>query len=349
MYTRNLALIFCWTLVVLFTSCSTDPTSSIPDSIESPSDPTSSIPGSIESPSCADKRLDGVPSQVGGATVAIEDRVESAPCADGAATGSQNLVTFFVAPQDGDYRFSTLGSNFDTILHARTNSCSGEVLACNDDHDAKTSELTLNLVAGQTLVLVVEGFNRASGNVTLRVEGREEVCDDGLDGDGDGVSDCADMDCLLLCENPLDWPPDWAAFEQQGLSETNRVRAAGATCAQDELPPAGPLEINRFLRYSSRLHARDMGLKNYFDHLSLDGRTPDERMRQANFEGNYPTGENIAAGQGSAIEVVEGWMKSPGHCRNIMNPDYHVIGVGYAFVEDSEYRHFWVQNFAGSH
>ena len=92
-----------------------------------------------------------------------------------------------------------------------------------------------------------------------------------------------------------------------------------------------------------------MGLKNYFAHLSLDGRTPDERMRQANFEGNYPTGENIAAGQGSAVEVVESWMKSPGHCRNIMNPDYQVIGVGYAFVEDSEYRHFWVQNFAGSH
>ena len=94
MYTRKLALIFCWTLVVLFNGCSTDPTSSIPDS--------------IEAPSCADKRLDGVPAQVSGATVAIEDRVESAPCADGAATGSQNLVTFFVAPQDGNYRFSTL-------------------------------------------------------------------------------------------------------------------------------------------------------------------------------------------------------------------------------------------------
>ncbi len=40
-------------------------------------------------------------------------------------------------------------------------------------------------------------------------------------------------------------------------------------------------------------------------------------------------GENIASGQESADEVVDGWMASPGHCANIMDPNFTEIGVGY--------------------
>jgi uncharacterized protein YkwD len=40
-------------------------------------------------------------------------------------------------------------------------------------------------------------------------------------------------------------------------------------------------------------------------------------------------GENIARGQSSPQSVMEGWMDSPGHCRNIMNDNYTLIGVGH--------------------
>ena len=83
--------------------------------------------------------------------------------------------------------------------------------------------------------------------------------------------------------------------------------------------------------------------------MSQDGRTPTQRMRMVGFEGPAPTGENIAAGQRNAQEVVQGWMESPGHCRNIMDAGYHVLGVGYAYVEDTNFGHFWVQNFGGGH
>ena len=83
--------------------------------------------------------------------------------------------------------------------------------------------------------------------------------------------------------------------------------------------------------------------------MSQDGRTPTERMRQAGFEGRGPTGENIAAGQDTPADVVEGWMKSPGHCRNIMDPDYGIIGIGFFLAEGSSYDRYWVQNFGGSH
>lgn len=56
-------------------------------------------------------------------------------------------------------------------------------------------------------------------------------------------------------------------------------------------------------------------------------------------------GENIAAGSPSAKKVMENWMNSPGHKANILNPEYKELGVGYTYVNDSEYKHYWVQLF----
>jgi hypothetical protein len=301
-------------------------------------------------PPCADDRLPSTyPTTLMGSTAEGEDRVGPAPCVAEGTSGSNDWVAAFVAPKAGTFRFSTLGSDFDTVLHARAATCDGEMLACNDDANEQSSGISVALEAGQVILLVVDGFNRQSGHVVLAVEGKESQCDDGLDGDNDGAIDCADTDCFLNCENPMDWPAAWGVFEDEVLVETNRARAAGATCDQDVFAPAGPLEMNEFLRYSARLHARDMGTNNYFEHASQDGRTPTERMRQAGFEGGGPTGENIAAGQKTPAAVVEGWMNSPGHCRNIMDPDYRIIGVGFSLVEGSSFGEYWVQNFGGSH
>jgi uncharacterized protein YkwD len=304
----------------------------------------------IDPPECADVVLPSVfPATVTGETNTADDTLDPAPCVMDGTTGSNDLIAFFVAPKTGDFLFSTVGSNFDTVMHARAGDCSGAVIDCNDDAVGKASELVLSLNAGDTVVLVIDGFNRETGEVSLTVEGREQACDDGLDGDNDGVTDCEDTDCFLSCEDPAEWPADWATFEEEVLVETNRARAAGATCDQDVFPPIGPLEMNQFLRYSSRLHARDMGVNNYFEHESQDGRSPGDRMRQVGFEGAFPTGENIAAGQKTPADVVESWMNSPGHCRNIMDADYHVMGVGFALIDGSSFGEYWVQNFGGGH
>lgn len=55
------------------------------------------------------------------------------------------------------------------------------------------------------------------------------------------------------------------------------------------------------------------------------------------------SGENIAAGQRTPAEVVEGWMNSPGHRANIMSKNFNKIGVGY--VTGGSYGHNWVQLF----
>lgn len=56
-------------------------------------------------------------------------------------------------------------------------------------------------------------------------------------------------------------------------------------------------------------------------------------------------GENIAGGYQTPEDVVDGWMHSEGHRKNILHPDFTELGVGYTYEEDSQYKHYWVQIF----
>jgi uncharacterized protein YkwD len=58
-------------------------------------------------------------------------------------------------------------------------------------------------------------------------------------------------------------------------------------------------------------------------------------------------GENIAEGQPTPADVVNGWMQSPGHCTNIMTAGYKDLGVGYYYAPNNQYHYIWVQNFGG--
>jgi uncharacterized protein YkwD len=42
-------------------------------------------------------------------------------------------------------------------------------------------------------------------------------------------------------------------------------------------------------------------------------------------------------------EVVQGWLDSPGHCENIMDPRFVEMGLGYATSHDSKHALYWVQ------
>ncbi|MGN0577914.1 MAG: CAP domain-containing protein [Ruminiclostridium sp.] len=56
-------------------------------------------------------------------------------------------------------------------------------------------------------------------------------------------------------------------------------------------------------------------------------------------------GENIAAGQRSADEVMKSWMNSQGHKKNILSGNYRKIGVGF-YKSDTGYGYYWVQIFS---
>lgn len=143
------------------------------------------------------------------------------------------------------------------------------------------------------------------------------------------------------------WNADWVAFEDEVLRLTNELRAQGACCGGEGCFAAAPaLEPDARLRQAARAHALDMAEREYFAHDAPDGRSPFDRMREAGFRG-CAMGENIAAGQPDAQAVIESWRDSPGHCANLLSPNFERIGVGYRPDPGSRTPHVWVQNFGG--
>ncbi len=104
-----------------------------------------------------------------------------------------------------------------------------------------------------------------------------------------------------------------------------------------------PLKFNSELSKVATLKSQDMIDKNYFDHTSPTYGSPFDMMKQ--FGITYRTaGENIAMGQETPKEVMNSWMNSPGHRKNILNPDFTELGVGIASDGSSLY---WTQMFIG--
>jgi len=122
------------------------------------------------------------------------------------------------------------------------------------------------------------------------------------------------------------------------------------------------LEWDERLSRIARAHSEDMARRKFFDHVNPDGRSPTERGRAAGYEcrkerGTFyrvGLGENLYRGslysririrgperiydwnspEDIAKQSVDGWMRSPGHRRNILEKGYSQAGVGIAIAAD---------------
>lgn len=127
----------------------------------------------------------------------------------------------------------------------------------------------------------------------------------------------------------------------------NEARSRTQQCGNKTMPPVDALTYNADIGQAAQLHAEDMAAKNYFEHVSLDGRTFVDRINSTAYDGSA-AGENIAMGFQSAAAVVQGWLDSPGHCVNLMDPDFDDVGLGFTSHTDARYSTpttFWVQDF----
>jgi uncharacterized YkwD family protein len=121
-------------------------------------------------------------------------------------------------------------------------------------------------------------------------------------------------------------------YEQQVVDLTNQERA------KNGLPA---LKVDQELSKVAREKSSDMQRNNYFSHTSPTYGSPFDMMKQ--FGITYKAaGENIAKGQRSPEEVVNAWMNSEGHRKNILSANFTHIGVGY--VAEGNY---WTQQFIG--
>jgi uncharacterized protein YkwD len=128
----------------------------------------------------------------------------------------------------------------------------------------------------------------------------------------------------------------------RALQLVNEVRARGARCGDRSFGPAPPVRLSETLGGVAFGHADDMAKHNYFEHEDLTGRSPADRVRAVGYQEKL-VGENIAYGPKSAEEVVQGWLDSPGHCENIMDPRFAEMGIAYAAGQASRRGLFWVQ------
>jgi uncharacterized protein YkwD len=128
----------------------------------------------------------------------------------------------------------------------------------------------------------------------------------------------------------------------RALQLVNEVRARGTRCGERSFAPAPPVRLSGALAGVALGHAADMAQHNYFEHEDLAGRSPADRVRAVGYQEKL-VGENIAYGPKTADEVVQGWLDSPGHCENIMDPRFAEMGIAYAAGRASKRGLYWVQ------
>ncbi|WP_375560747.1 CAP domain-containing protein [Bernardetia sp. OM2101] len=114
---------------------------------------------------------------------------------------------------------------------------------------------------------------------------------------------------------------------QELVDLVNRYRTEGCRCGSEQMPPVSTITWNETLAKTAYLHSKDMNDKNYFSHTGQDGSSFTERMERQGYSWRA-AGENIAKGYANETAVIEGWIDSEGHCRNIMNPNFEEMGVG---------------------
>ena len=128
------------------------------------------------------------------------------------------------------------------------------------------------------------------------------------------------------------------------LAQVNAARAKPRLCGRQRFAAARPLSWNPALGAAAQGHSKAMAYDNYFAHQDPDGDMPADRARAAGYRGRQ-IGENIAAGQGSPSKAMAGWLASPGHCANLMNPMFTQVGAAYASDSRSDKGVYWTMLF----
>lgn len=130
-------------------------------------------------------------------------------------------------------------------------------------------------------------------------------------------------------------------MRQDLLVRVNAIREQKGLCS---------LRAHSLLDEAAQTYAETIAdIDSWLSHTGPDGSTPEDRIAatgylerihtiQGTVEYRYRIGENLARGQQSTDEALWGWMRSPGHRENILNPEFEETGIGII-------RDCWVQVF----
>jgi uncharacterized protein YkwD len=122
----------------------------------------------------------------------------------------------------------------------------------------------------------------------------------------------------------------FAALEGAFHEQVNAVRGARHLTQLRRLP-----EIDRV----ARAHSADMAGRAYLSHVNPEGRNPVDRLHQAGVAGFTLAAENAGMTSRSDPnrEILEGWLHSDVHRRNLYAPPFNATGIGIARAADGTF------------
>jgi uncharacterized protein YkwD len=242
------------------------------------------------------------------------------PVTFGEAVGSRDRNDFyqFTVTQSTDLRLGLSGLSANADLHLLD--ARGSVLNRSAQGGIVAETIQRTLSPGTYFVRVFTNTSTANTNYTLTLAPT-------ING-GSGQS----------TPPPVTPNPD-LAFINRVLELTNQFRAQNGLAG---------LSLNAELNATALGHSRDMALQDYFSHTGKNGSLPWDRARAVGYDANA-MGENIAAGYTTAESVVQGWINSPGHRANLLNPSFTELGVGYYYLANdtgtTNFNTYWTQMF----
>ncbi len=129
-------------------------------------------------------------------------------------------------------------------------------------------------------------------------------------------------------------------FRDVLLELVNNARSQARLCGTDSYPAVADVTWNETLKAAAVVQSIDMTEHNFFSHTGSDGSDVGQRVELQGYEWRA-VGENIAAGQQTAQEVINGWLGSAGHCRNLMNASYTEVAVACVENNNADYVRYW--------
>lgn len=131
------------------------------------------------------------------------------------------------------------------------------------------------------------------------------------------------------------------------LTLINELRKKEQTCGSESYGPVDDLTWNALLTSAAQEHSNNMANYDFFSHTGLDESTVTTRVTAQSYTWSY-VAENIAGGQVTAQSVVDAWLESEGHCKNIMSENAVEMGLACSENSDATYTYYWTQVFAKS-
>ncbi|PRD41229.1 CAP domain-containing protein [Phyllobacterium phragmitis] len=135
---------------------------------------------------------------------------------------------------------------------------------------------------------------------------------------------------LALAAAPSLWLADEAEADENPTALFNAIRK------RYNLPP---VDNDPKLEQAALYQAKRMASRGKVSHSVGWGNGFASRLRQAGVRG--PAAENVAAGQRSTADVFDAWMKSAGHRKNMLDPEFRHYGLAWATPEDKPRYIYW--------